>query len=162
MKFPEWLLIWVRSRNCGCLVTWFCYHLIAKPGNKTATVPWPNPYAHWLPVIWKISSCIPSSELHSRFGYRLPRRVYFTWCYQRSVYLFTSARLLARSRLASYFMMDFCGVELNSMLCKWYLSFHLVNMGMFNYITASVFWLHIINIKQVDCPMMLICSTLLT
>ena len=30
--------IWVRSRNCGCLVTWFCYQLIAKPGNNTATV----------------------------------------------------------------------------------------------------------------------------
>ena len=37
----EWR--WVRSRNCGCLVTWFCYQLIAKPGNKTATVPWPDP-----------------------------------------------------------------------------------------------------------------------
>ena len=36
--------IWVRSQNCGCLVTWFCYQLIAKPGNKTATVPWPDPY----------------------------------------------------------------------------------------------------------------------
>ena len=36
--------IWVRSRNCGCLVTWFCYLLIAKPGNKTDTVPWPDPY----------------------------------------------------------------------------------------------------------------------
>ena len=33
---------WVRSRNCGCLVTWFCYQLIAKPGNKTATVSWPS------------------------------------------------------------------------------------------------------------------------
>ena len=28
--------IWVRSRRCGCLVTWFCYQMIAKPGNKTA------------------------------------------------------------------------------------------------------------------------------
>ena len=37
--------IWVNSRNCGCLVTWFCYQLIAKPGNKTAAVPWPDPYA---------------------------------------------------------------------------------------------------------------------
>ena len=35
---------WVRSRNCGCLVTWFCYQLIAKPGNKRATVLWPDPY----------------------------------------------------------------------------------------------------------------------
>ena len=38
------IVIWVRSRNCGCLVTWFCYQLIAKPANKTATVPWPDPY----------------------------------------------------------------------------------------------------------------------
>ena len=37
--------IWVGSRNCDCLVTWFCYQLIAKPDNKTATVPWPDPYA---------------------------------------------------------------------------------------------------------------------
>ena len=57
--------IWVRSRNCGCLVTWFCYQLIAKPGNKTAAVPWPDPYTciwfhhsvrrtdHWLsPRLW--------------------------------------------------------------------------------------------------------------
>ena len=34
--------IWVRSWNCCCLVTWFCYQLIAKPGNKTATVSWPD------------------------------------------------------------------------------------------------------------------------
>ena len=25
----------------ACLVTWFCYHLIAKPGNKTDA---PDPY----------------------------------------------------------------------------------------------------------------------
>ena len=34
---------WVRSRNCVWLVTWFCYQLIAKPGNKTDTVSWPDP-----------------------------------------------------------------------------------------------------------------------
>ena len=37
--------IWVRSRRCGCLVTWFCHQLITKPGNKTATPSWPDPYA---------------------------------------------------------------------------------------------------------------------
>ena len=36
--------IWVRSWNFGCLVTWFCYQLIAKPGNKTAAFLWPGPY----------------------------------------------------------------------------------------------------------------------
>ena len=41
-----YICIWARSRNCGCLVTWFCYQLIEKPGNKTATVPWPNPYVY--------------------------------------------------------------------------------------------------------------------
>ena len=42
--------IWVRSRNCGCLVTWFCYQLIAKPGNKTATVSWPDPFLSCLNI----------------------------------------------------------------------------------------------------------------
>ena len=41
-------IIWVRSRNCSCLVTWFCYQLIAKPGNKTATVPWPDQYHEYI------------------------------------------------------------------------------------------------------------------
>ena len=36
--------IWVRSRRWGCLVTWFCYQMIAKPGNKTAAPLWPDPY----------------------------------------------------------------------------------------------------------------------
>ena len=36
--------IWVRSLRCGCLVTWFCYHSIAKPGNKKAAPSWPDPY----------------------------------------------------------------------------------------------------------------------
>ena len=34
--------IWVESWRCDGLVTWFCYWQIAKPGNKTATPPWPN------------------------------------------------------------------------------------------------------------------------
>ena len=35
--------MWVRSQNCGCLVTWFCYQLIEKSGNKTTTVSWLDP-----------------------------------------------------------------------------------------------------------------------
>ena len=45
-EYWHMLDIWVRSRNCGCLVTWFCYQLIAKPGNKTAAVSWPHPYVY--------------------------------------------------------------------------------------------------------------------
>ena len=41
---PKLVYIWVRSRRCGCLVTWFCYQMIAKPGNVTATPSWPDPY----------------------------------------------------------------------------------------------------------------------
>ena len=46
--------------NCGCLVTWFCYQLIAKPGNKTATVPWPDPYVTQI-FIYKnvLGRCVP-------------------------------------------------------------------------------------------------------
>ena len=39
-----YIYIWVRSQNCSCLVTWFYYQLIAKPGNNTAAVSWPDPY----------------------------------------------------------------------------------------------------------------------
>ena len=47
-----------RSWNCGCLVTWFCYQLIAKPGNKTAAVffTWPmfpfnNTYIYYIQYV---------------------------------------------------------------------------------------------------------------
>ena len=39
------ICIWVRLRRCGCLVTWFCYQMIAKPGNKTAPPWWPDSYS---------------------------------------------------------------------------------------------------------------------
>ena len=39
---PQRNIIWVRSWRCGCLVTWFCYQMIAKPGKKTAVPPWPE------------------------------------------------------------------------------------------------------------------------
>ena len=45
-------LIWVKSRRWGCLVTWFCYQLIAKPGNRTGAPLWPDPYVtfYWNPA----------------------------------------------------------------------------------------------------------------
>ena len=47
-RMPNWemgyFMIWIRWCRCACLVTWFCYHLIAKPGNKTGTPLWPDPY----------------------------------------------------------------------------------------------------------------------
>ena len=36
--------IWVRSWRCACHVTWFCYQMIAKPGNKTGPPSRPDPY----------------------------------------------------------------------------------------------------------------------
>ena len=38
------IYILVGSRRWGCLVTWFCYHLITKPGDKTVAPSWPDPY----------------------------------------------------------------------------------------------------------------------
>ena len=48
MKAEDPICIWVRSWNCGCLVTWFCDQLIAKPDNKTAAVSWPDPYVRFV------------------------------------------------------------------------------------------------------------------
>ena len=37
IKYNNYLrCTWVRSPKYDCLVTWFCYQLIAKPGNNTA------------------------------------------------------------------------------------------------------------------------------
>ena len=36
--------IWLTSQRCDCLVALFCYHSIAKTGNKTVTPLWPDPY----------------------------------------------------------------------------------------------------------------------
>ena len=64
--YPHVLLrkcMWVKSRNCGCLVTWFCYQLIAKPGNKTAAVPWPDPYGMELDAALRIVYSFKSIHL---------------------------------------------------------------------------------------------------
>ena len=40
--------------RCSCLVTWFCYQLIAKPGKKTTAPPWPEPYVDdWYDFSWQ-------------------------------------------------------------------------------------------------------------
>ena len=42
--FDDVIMMWVGSWRYGCPVAWFCYQLIAKPGNQTAITPWPDPY----------------------------------------------------------------------------------------------------------------------
>ena len=43
----------VRPWKCSCLVTWFCYQLSAKPGNKIATPPGHDQYCDYLGCISK-------------------------------------------------------------------------------------------------------------
>ena len=43
-----------------CLVTWFCYQLIAKLGNKTATVSWPDPYRNGSSILGQYTQEITS------------------------------------------------------------------------------------------------------
>ena len=38
-------ITWVRSQRYSCLATWFCYQMMAKPSNKTASPSWPDPHA---------------------------------------------------------------------------------------------------------------------
>ena len=65
-------MIWARTRNCGCLVAWICYQLIAKPGNKTAAVSWPDPYFVDLKLVIKtivILIVVIVIIIISRFGF---------------------------------------------------------------------------------------------
>ena len=55
----------VRSRMCGCLVTWFCYQIIAKPGNRTDAHTWPDSnFCHFI-ILW-VHSCL---EKDSKSGW---------------------------------------------------------------------------------------------
>ena len=68
----KFCLIWVRSRRCGCLVTWFCYQLIVKSGNKTATPSWPDQYccvlSWFIHVISYNCSCSYQTLVQSSIG----------------------------------------------------------------------------------------------
>ena len=66
--------LWVTSRRCGCFVTWFCYQLIAKPGNKIAASSWPDSYQYTVVtyyhiLLWHISvyCCYPLSYTYSLY-----------------------------------------------------------------------------------------------
>ena len=74
------LYMWLGSRNCGCLVAWICYQLMAKPGSRTAAVPWPDPYVFTVYMTHRLSVYIlyghtngvlilVTSFLHIHFSY---------------------------------------------------------------------------------------------
>ena len=76
-QVTEALNKWVGSWRRGCLVTWFCYQLTAKPGDKTAPPPWPDPSkgancwpvsisTHW--PLWDIRKILKIKHLHAIFA----------------------------------------------------------------------------------------------
>ena len=69
--------------NCGCLVTWFCYQLIAKPTNKTATVLWPDPY-----IITLKSAAHYSTHLEQRTKYQNIGTQKYAWNSVKPLYLY--------------------------------------------------------------------------
>ena len=90
--------IWVRSRRCACLVTWFCYQVIAKPGNKTAAPSiWPDPDQYFLSRRQAISQNLnqwsPSSPAH--------------WCVTRPQWLNFDESHVEISLLATPWFPDF-------------------------------------------------------
>ena len=82
------------------LVTWFCYQLIAKPGNKTVTVSWPDTI-YWVKIYitllvlkleysvlyrsipWLLMSWLPGSPEHQLSWY---------WWYSINGPLFTKRK----------------------------------------------------------------------
>ena len=78
----------VRSWRWGCLVSWFCYQLIAKPGNKTAAPPQPAYfYANMTTIFWNNSastlyrslSYLGDNPENFIYLYLIPQWVTVTW-----------------------------------------------------------------------------------
>ena len=74
-----WALRWVRSRRCGCLVTWFCCWMIAKPSNKITTALWADPDNMCMCYWWLCWPCsVPCYSL--RWAYPRCHRRYDDSC----------------------------------------------------------------------------------
>ena len=83
---PEWMYwlssVGVRSHMCCCLVTWFCFHLTAKPGNKTAATSIPDLLAR--PGNKTAAPSWPDPYLYSKEGHhgliKISKIFYTFWC----------------------------------------------------------------------------------
>ena len=117
--FPGIIRRWVRSRNCGCLVTWFCYQLIAKPGNETVTVSWLDPDNHRY-------NCISSIKyLFAYWYYELTNHPCVTF-FERSIIspnqcqwlcmykIWTSVLIFVINEIFHYFLCTFLSRERDS------------------------------------------------
>ena len=75
---------WIFHQNedfsVSVLVAWSCYQLMAKPGSRTAAVPWPDPYVFTVYMTHRLSVYIiyghtngalilVTSYLHIHFSY---------------------------------------------------------------------------------------------
>ena len=75
-------VIWVGSWNWGYLVTWFCYQLIAKPGNKSTPVLSPDPY-----TIIAFSTKV--YLLHNLLANKQMQQILISWINKKRKMLFT-------------------------------------------------------------------------
>ena len=117
--------IWVRSRNCGCLVTWFCYQLIAKPGNKTAAASWPDPYT--VLDLWSLlCSQISQHQSHHLAQWWLPKigHIFLQICHWLSMILNSCRQYYAKHLTNSckffFFNFRYQESELTMYLPKWF------------------------------------------
>ena len=116
--------IWVRSRNCSCLVTWFCYQLIAKPGDKTAPVSWPDPYAFC--KVWL--SCLPN-QLPTPIGVTMTLQS--EWLRSKKEKFINTAKICGgslthwgRDKMATIFQTTFSNAFSSMKMFKFRLRFH--------------------------------------
>ena len=98
--------IWVRSRSCGCLVTWFCYQFIAKPGNTTAAVSRPDPYLNIFFLYFDICNyiCLDISYHFLSLSLLLKYSLFFKYSctnifHRRSLYTFYLRYFVLKSYL---------------------------------------------------------------
>ena len=89
-----YIYIWVRTRNCGCLVTWFCYQLIAKPDNKTAAILWPDPYYVIAPYWHDTGSWNPASSKTRTILYKSISWLLMSWRRKDCVMIMITYELL--------------------------------------------------------------------
>ena len=90
--------ICVRSRDC--LVTWFCYQMIAKPGNKTGAPSCPDPYMCTFYFLFYLLVATPKISMGYLFCWIHFRKS--SWYNATSLLSFFFTQLMATITEASY------------------------------------------------------------
>ena len=122
---------WIRSWSWGYLVTWFCYQLIAKPGNNIATPPWPEPYIYtYICVCVYLLADLPLTSKTKMATVTLGNKLKINWFNRTSVFWPVLLYIYQIIIICRYFIFCWWKISLNYSGCnRWLYPWYKIKPG---------------------------------